>query len=65
MEKCSGAHRAFCVKSFYTNGDPATTAKRLFRNQFNIPRQGQISTIHVFTQSIAGYSFFKLLYPTN
>lgn len=46
MEQWSGAHRAFCVKSFYKNGDSATTARRLFRNRFNIPRHGRVPSVH-------------------
>ena len=46
MESCTGAQRAFAVKSFYMNNDSYVAAKREFRKKFGIHRNSKVPSAH-------------------
>ena len=46
MESCTGAQRAFAVKSFCKNNDSYVAAQREFRKKFRINRNSKVPSAH-------------------
>jgi hypothetical protein len=51
----NGAHRAFAVKAYYKNNDSYVSAKRVFRNHFNIPRNDPEPSAHAIKTWIKNF----------
>lgn len=55
MERWSGAQRAYAVKAYYKNNDSYVSAKRAFRNHFNIPRNVALPSAHAIKTWVANF----------
>ena len=55
MESWNGAHRACAVKAYYKKNDSYVSAKRVFRNHFNIPRNDPVPSAHAIKTWIKNF----------